>query len=266
MKLALDRYEAQLEADGLSPKTVRLYVRMMTRFAEFLGSPSGTVTFEIDALRLFADTLPNSASTRSQLRAAASRVAGAPKLAVLRVPTAAPMVCRALPPDQACALAHVALSRRDARGLAVLCGLWLALRRSEIAGLHYGSFSRDATGRRWVRVVGKGNVSAAVPVGRALDEALGGGDGWVFPSRGAHVVPATIWEWVGQVGSEAGIPHLTPHVLRHTALATANDVTGDLRATQAFARHADPSTTAGYTRASTRRLCAVVDAAEAGAA
>ena len=42
--------------------------------------------------------------------------------------------------------------------------------------------------------------------------------------------------------------------LRHTAIATANDRTGDLRAAQEFARHARPETTAIYTRATAKRL------------
>lgn len=45
--------------------------------------------------------------------------------------------------------------------------------------------------------------------------------------------------------------------LRHTALATANDATRDLRAVQEFARHARPETTALYTRVTARRLMEV---------
>jgi site-specific recombinase XerD len=43
-------------------------------------------------------------------------------------------------------------------------------------------------------------------------------------------------------------------LLRHTMLTEANDRSGDLRTVQEIARHMRPETTAGYTRASDRRL------------
>ena len=71
---------------------------------------------------------------------------------------------------------------------------------------------------------------------------------------------ATIWNWVQEVACEAGIGEIGVHQLRHTALATANDETGDLRSVQTFARHADPATTSGYTRTTNARLVSVVEA------
>lgn len=53
---------------------------------------------------------------------------------------------------------------------------------------------------------------------------------------------------------------VAPHRLRHTAIATLNDRTGDLRTAQAFARHASPETTVIYTRFPRRRLVAAVEA------
>jgi site-specific recombinase XerD len=50
------------------------------------------------------------------------------------------------------------------------------------------------------------------------------------------------------------------HVLRHTAIATLNDATHDLRAAQEFARHLSPETTVLYTRVSRRRLIEAVAA------
>lgn len=79
---------------------------------------------------------------------------------------------------------------------------------------------------------------------------------FVFPGRfpGRPISPATVWAWTKQVGEAAGIPELEPHELRHTALTTANDSLGDLRAVQTFARHSDPATTAIYTRTRKQRL------------
>ena len=84
---------------------------------------------------------------------------------------------------------------------------------------------------------------------------------WIFPGRfGGPVKASTIWAWVGTVVTEAGLGHVAPHLLRHTSLATANDATGDLRAVQDPARHSEISTTAGYTRTTTRRLIAAMEA------
>lgn len=55
---------------------------------------------------------------------------------------------------------------------------------------------------------------------------------------------------------------LTPHRLRHTSLAIANDETGNLRAVQTFARHADPRTMAGYTRTRRKELLRILSALE----
>ncbi len=49
------------------------------------------------------------------------------------------------------------------------------------------------------------------------------------------------------------------HQLRHTALSTMNDMTGDLRTVQYFAGHSRPETTSNYTRVSGRRLRAAVE-------
>ena len=82
----------------------------------------------------------------------------------------------------------------------------------------------------------------------------------VFPGRSTmHVSPGTISKWVALVGTEAGIENLAPHRLRHTAIATVNDATGDLRLAQEFARHADITTTQIYTRVRRDRLLRAID-------
>lgn len=47
-------------------------------------------------------------------------------------------------------------------------------------------------------------------------------------------------------------------------MATANDNTGNLRAVMAFARHARPETTMGYTRTTARQLMSVMEAISFG--
>jgi hypothetical protein len=111
--------------------------------------------------------------------------------------------------------------------------------------------------------VGKFDVEAALPVHPVVLEYLDrhpNKSSFVFPGRfGGSIHPTTLWGWVREVGAEVDVKVPT-HVLRHTALAVGNDVTGDLRSVQDFARHAEPTTTAGYTRTTNRRLIAVSDA------
>jgi integrase/recombinase XerD len=169
------------------------------------------------------------------------------------------MVCRAITETEARDLVKASLGWWP-EGIVVLVGLYLALRRFEIAKMEWGRFDETL---KWYRVTGKYDKTNTLPVHPLLTGELDGHQTgrWVFPGRfdGRHVNPATIGVWVAVVGRQVGIPNLEPHELRHTALATANDVTGDLRAVQSFARHSKVSTTSGYTRTTTRRLREVSD-------
>lgn len=170
------------------------------------------------------------------------------------------MRCRALEPAEAALLATWIIAHPGRPAAAAALGLWTALRRAEIARLRWDdvAFGEPA----WARILGKGNVVADVPLHPRVVQALHGlprrrGNPWVFWAPGAgHVTPTTVWNWVRTVGAACGLPGLQTHVLRHTALATANDNTGDLRAVQDLARHARPETTAGYTRTTSNRLIA----------
>ncbi len=150
--------------------------------------------------------------------------------------------------------------------------MYLALRREEIATLRWDGFSSTDG---WVTLVGKGEQEAKLPVHPVIVDALARYERtdpvWVFPGRrrkgdpqGGHIGVVTIWAWITDLGREAGIENLTPHRLRHTALATANDRTGNLRAVQDFARHAKIDTTAMYTRSSARQLLEVMRSIDYG--
>lgn len=259
-------YAEYLVGTGLSGKSIRLYIRHVERADTWLRSHTHTTLrwagpTEIAA---YAETLPNSHSTRGQAVAAfrhywdwAERTN--PPLKAVRVPPAPEMVCRAITETQARDLAKTAAGWWP-EGTAVLAGLYLALRRFEIAKMEWERF--DDT-REWYRVTGKYDKTNTLPVHPILAAELGPREGrWVFPGRysGRHVTPATVGIWVSRVGVAAGIPNLEPHELRHTALATANDRTGNLRSVQTFARHSKPSTTSGYTRTTNMRLREVSDA------
>jgi site-specific recombinase XerD len=80
-----------------------------------------------------------------------------------------------------------------------------------------------------------------------------------------HVTPQTIWNWIRLVAEESGVDdRIWPHRLRHTALATANDNTGDLRSVADFARHRDIAVTMIYTRTTEKNLRRISDSLEYG--
>lgn len=251
---------------GLNPTTILYYARHVANAQRWLAE-SGTDLMRARAVEIaaFAQTIVNSHSTRGQVAAALNHYwdhvgrFDAPRRAI-RVPPQPLMVCRAIEPVEASRLRDMALCWYPA-GLAVLMGLYLALRRAEIACSEWQRFDRDM---EWYRVTGKRDKTATLPVHEVLRRQLEPHRqpvGWIFPGRfGGHVNVATVWEWTRLVADRAGIGDLTPHQLRHTSLATANDNLGDLRAVQTFARHERPQTTSGYTRTTAKTLRAVSEA------
>jgi integrase len=255
----------RLRARHLGPRTAYNYVRQLAHLAQWCIEHGATIdTVSGGLLEEYAEELPRSRSTRGSLRSAlthyfAMTLHPEPPLWAVRVPKARRMVCRALEDDDARTLEAAALARNDQKGLAVIIGLYLGLRRFEIAKLRWADFSDG-----WLHIVGKGDVEASIPVHQVVVDYLGrvpNRSVFLFPGRSSGSLnPTTLWGWVREVATEAGLGQVPTHVLRHTALATANDETGDLRSVQDFARHAEPTTTSGYTRTTRRRMVAVSEA------
>ncbi len=257
---------------GLSPYTARCYTGAVRRFDPWAGERGSSAAQATAALLVeYQQRYPRSRESRKMLRNGLRHYWGLlgrrnPPLAAVRVPRKPRYRCRALEPLAAGDLERAARARvdaGDAKGLVVLFGLYLGLRRAEIATLRRADFQPPAGGELvgWVRVFGKGELEADLPVRPELLEALARfpehPSGWVFPGRyGGPVTGTTVWNWVREVAGDAGL-RVTTHQLRHTALATANDLTHDLRSVQAFARHARPETTALYTRVTGKALVAV---------
>lgn len=249
-------------AEGLSDKTIHAYALVLARADRMLAElGSDVLTASPSQIRRIADAWPLTRSSRMQLRVALARaweVAGRHETAPLavRVPRKPTYRCRALPEPQAALLARTAAEDGSPAGLAVMLGLYLGYRNAEIARAAWSDFDL-VTG--WARLVGKGDLPAELPIHRVLAARLAStprAGRWLFPGgRGReHVTRATVWNWVRDLSRRAIGREISPHVLRHTAIATLNDLTGDLRVAQAFARHASPETTVLYTRVSARRL------------
>jgi len=112
-------------------------------------------------------------------------------------------------------------------------------------------------GHRVLRVVGKGTKVVLVPlppaVGRAIHQAVAGRSAGpvLRNSRGRRMDRHTATRRLQHLAASAtfAMPHLHPHMLRHTYVTTMLDAGVDLRDAQIAARHADPRTTMRYDRA-----------------
>ncbi|MFC4525641.1 tyrosine recombinase XerC [Dyella halodurans] len=158
----------------------------------------------------------------------------------------------------------------------------LTLRDRAMLELFYSSGLRlsELTGLRWidldlqageVRVLGKGNKTRIVPVGRhavAALRALGDDEGTtpespVFRGRGgAPISPRTVQLRMKTLALQQGMAkHVHPHLLRHTFASHMLESSGDLRAVQELLGHADIATTQIYTHLDFQHLAKVYDAA-----
>ena len=136
--------------------------------------------------------------------------------------------------------------------LAVLLGL-NGLRVSEACGANVEELGFER-GHRTLRIVGKGNQPATLPLvprtARALDLVIGErAEGPILRRHdGARLDPRTAYRWVRTIGRRAGLDHVHPHMLRAAFIMAALDAGVPLRDVQLAARHADPRTTTVYDR------------------
>ncbi|MDL4818854.1 tyrosine recombinase XerC [Actinomadura opuntiae] len=153
------------------------------------------------------------------------------------------------------------------RDLAVLELLYgTGVRVSELCGLDIDDLD---TGRRTIRVLGKGDRERTVPVGepalRAVQDWLRAGRPAVatatsgpalfLGARGGRLHPTSARRIVHSRISEAGqMPDLSPHGLRHTAATHLLEGGADLRSVQEILGHASLQTTQLYTHVSAERL------------
>ena len=141
--------------------------------------------------------------------------------------------------------------------LVAMLGL-LGLRIFEATGADIDAIG-DVRGHRVLRVHGKGDKIALVPlppaVGRALDRAIDDRHhGPVLRSRtGGRMDRHCATRRLRAISRVAGVSldRMHPHMLRHTFVTTMLDAGVDLRDVQIAARHADPRTTMRYDRART---------------
>jgi site-specific recombinase XerD len=141
---------------------------------------------------------------------------------------------------------------RDHAALAVLLGL-NGLRVSEACATNVEDLGIER-GHRTLRIVGKGNKPATVPLvprtARTVDLVVGERhDGPILRRRDGHRLDRrTAHRWVRSIGKRAGLDAVHPHMLRAAFIMAALDAGVPLRDVQIAARHADPRTTTIYDR------------------
>jgi integrase/recombinase XerC len=294
MRDAVDEFGLHLaRVDNRSAHTVRAYVGDVVSLLEHAARSGCAEPADLDIIVLrgwLARRMAGGAARTSQARRAAAvrtftawahRSGRSPsdvgsQLASPRPHRDLPTVLRA---DQAEDL--VTAPPRDAeqtpetratqiRDRAVLEMLYATgVRVSELCGLDRADVD-DA--RRVIRVFGKGAKERSVPYGvpaqRALDEWLRvgrpvlvhatepnpSGNALFLGLRGGRLQQTVVRRIVSAAAQTAGLPHTSPHDLRHSAATHLLDGGADLRAVQDLLGHASLSSTQIYTHVSTERL------------
>lgn len=134
--------------------------------------------------------------------------------------------------------------------LMAMCGL----RVSEACNVQIEDFwGREQQGHRTLKLVGKGNKPATIPLPPAVFIALDrcAGDRRTGPlllrSTGGQLDRRTADRWVKALAKRAGITkRVYPHLLRNSYVTNALDAGVPLRDVQTGARHEDPRTTYRY--------------------
>lgn len=139
------------------------------------------------------------------------------------------------------------------------------LRVSEVTSAQLTDLNFDL---RCLRVTGKGDKQRMVPLGlsamravrkyliRARRELSGTvRSPYLFIGHnGDQLTRQRVWQIIGERSKRAGIAHVSPHMLRHSAATHLLDHGADIRVIQTILGHADISTTECYTKVSQERL------------
>jgi integrase/recombinase XerC len=139
------------------------------------------------------------------------------------------------------------------------------IRVSELCGLDLDDVDLS---RRVIRVLGKGAKERTVPIGIPAQRAIGtwlahgrpalvgpdSGPALLLGARGRRLGATAARQIVAAWSAAAGLPHTSPHDLRHSAATHLLDGGADLRSVQELLGHSSLSSTQIYTHVSSERL------------
>jgi integrase/recombinase XerD len=231
----LERYTAELRAEGLSPATLArktAAARSFFRHLQLMGARADNPAAEV-ALPRRARRLPQTLSPGEAERLIDAASGTTPR------------------------------SLRDRALVELLYGA--GLRVSEATGLQKGGVDLDD---RAVRVTGKGGKERVVPIGREAVEALrrylSRGRPYLerrhraelfLNARGGALTRSGVFLILRRLAAVAGLEEgrVHPHLLRHSFATHLLEGGADLRSVQEMLGHADLATTELYTHVTDRR-------------
>jgi len=147
------------------------------------------------------------------------------------------------------------------------------LRLSEICRLNLSDLDLK---ERTCIVVGKGNKTRIVPVGRKAIQAIRvwlqhrsdltttkktNTEAVFLNNKGKRISPRSVQLRLEKLCQLRGIPGINPHMLRHSFASHVLESSGDLRAVQEMLGHSDIGTTQIYTKLDFQHLAKVYDKA-----
>jgi site-specific recombinase XerD len=288
----LNEFLADLHRQEAAPATVRNYAADLRAFARWFPDSTGepfaaraVTPTDLREYKAYLRTVEQRQAATINRRLAALRkfflwAKGAGKIAEL--PTdqvkglpAAPRTPKALTKREVDRLIREAERHGNKRNLALLLTLrHTGLRVGELCHLRLGDIAiSERKGEVLVRA-GKGNKDRTVPLNNDVRRALVAylavrptvaHDYLFVGQRGAPLQPQGVQEVVAKYARRAGLPEVTPHVLRHTFAKHVLDAGEDLATVQRLLGHERLETTAIYTHPTARDLEEAVRRLEADA-
>jgi integrase/recombinase XerC len=288
----IEAFVAELRRQDASPATVRNYAADLRAFARWfrdsVGEDCGARAVTPTDLREYRGYLRTverkQAATINRRLAAlrkffvwakgAGKITDLPTESVKGVP-AAPRTPKALAKREVDRLVREAERHGNKRNLAIIQLLrHTGLRVGELCNLRLGDVVlSERKGEVLVRG-GKGNKDRTVPLNNDVRRALASykdvrptvADDHLFVGqRGEPLKPQGVQQVVAKYARRAGLPEVTPHVLRHTFAKHVLDAGEDLATVQRLLGHERLETTAIYAQPTARDLEAAVRRLESDA-